>query len=171
MRRLRFSGALGVALLLGTSACVDAEVEMDTASKPEIDREAILAEIDALRDGFEEFVATLDMEMAAPMIAEGAMMVPPAGGGWSDMHAAAAEAGMPVPYAPGLTAEITPIETVVMSEEWVYDFGTSVFTWTPEGADEPVILEDTYLILLRNQGDGWKVWREVASANLPPDVM
>lgn len=165
MKSMRRAAVFGVALL-GISACMQAEVEVE--AEPEIDREAIIAEVYELRDSFEEFIATLDMEMAGPMLAEGAIMVPPAGNGWSDMLAAAAAIG--APYAPGMTAEITPIETVVINEEWVYDFGTSVFTWTPEGADEPVVLEDTYLILLRNQGDGWKVWREVASANLPPEM-
>lgn len=132
-----------------------------------VDEAAVRAEIDRLRDGFEEFVSTLDMTIAEPMIAEGAVMVPPAGNGWNEMLAAGGDA----PYPAGSSIEITPIETVVIDGEWAYEMGTSVFTWTPEGADEPVELRDTYLILLRNQGDGWKIWREVASANMPPDAM
>lgn len=159
-------GAVLGAVLLASSACVSADIEIE--AEPEIDREAILAELNEMRGNFEQFVATLDMEIAGPLMAEGTVMVPPAGGGWSDMLAAAAAIG--APYAPGMTADITPIETVVINEEWAYEFGTSVFTWTPEGASEPVELEDTFLIILRNQGEGWKVWREVASANLPPGM-
>jgi len=54
---------------------------------------------------------------------------------------------------------------------WPCDLGTRVFTWAPKGTDEPVVFEDIDLVLLRDQGDGWQVWREVASANLPPDMM
>ena len=40
--------------------------------------------------------------------------------------------------------------------------------YTPAGASEPRTLNDTYLILFRNAGGGWKVYREVASENAPP---
>jgi ketosteroid isomerase-like protein len=131
-----------------------------------VDEAAVLAEIEELRSGFLEFVSTGDMSVGGPLMADGAMMVPPAGNGWSDMLAAAEGA----PFPAGSSIRMSPRETVVIDGEWAYEFGSSVFTWTPEGG-EPEQLRDTYLILFRNQGDGWKIWREVASANLPPDAM
>ena len=55
-----------------------------------------------------------------------------------------------------------------MSEEWGYEFGTAMTTYTPEGADAERQLRDTYLLLFRNTGSGWKVFREVASSCPPP---
>ena len=73
-----------------------------------------------------------------------------------------------VAAADGARIKIRPIELVALSSEWAYEFGTSTTTYTPPGATEPVKLRDTYLILLRNTGDGWKAYREVASASPPP---
>lgn len=161
-------------LLLGTIswACSPgpslstAQGEGDGEAPEAVDEATVLATIEELRGGFLEFVATGDMSVGGPLMADGAMMVPPAGNGWSEMLASAEGA----PFPAGSSIAMTPRETVVIDGEWAYEFGSSVFTWTPEGG-EPEELRDTYLILFRNQGDGWKIWREVASANLPPDAM
>jgi hypothetical protein len=69
---------------------------------------------------------------------------------------------------PGATIDITPIEIVALSNEWAYEFGTSITTYAPKDAKESRQLRDTYLILLRNTGEGWKAFREVASPRPPP---
>ena len=79
-----------------------------------------------------------------------------------------AAAAKGAPFAPGATIAIKPIEVVALSREWAYEFGTSITTYTPEGAGTAQQLRDTYLVLFRNTGDGWKVYREVASAAPPP---
>ena len=61
---------------------------------------------------------------------------------------------------PGATIAIKPIEVVSLSREWAYEFGTSITTYTPEGADTAQQLRDTYLVLFRNTGDG--------STHVPP---
>jgi hypothetical protein len=78
----------------------------------------------------------------------------------------AAAAGAPFP--PGARIAITPIEVVALSDEWAYEFGTAITTYAPEGEDEARQLRDTYLLLLRNTGSGWKAFREVASSSPPP---
>jgi hypothetical protein len=83
-------------------------------------------------------------------LAESAVMVPPGGPEWDSMFAAASGA----PFPPGATIDITPIEVVALSNEWAYEFGTSITTYTPEDAKESRQLRDTYLILLRNTGEG-----------------
>lgn len=122
------------------------------------------AEIDKLRAAYESAVASGDPSAIAPLLAEGAVMVRPGSPDWNAMAAAAQGA----PFPPGARIVIKPREVVALSAEWAYEFGTSTTTYTPPGASEPVKLHDTYLILLRNTGDGWKAYREVASAAPPP---
>ena len=124
----------------------------------------VRADIDRLRAAYESAVAAGDVSAMVPLLAEGAVMVRPGAADWEAMAAAAAGA----PFPPGARIVIKPVEVVPLSAEWAYEFGTSTTTYMPPGATEPVKLRDTYLILLRNTGDGWKAYREVASASPPP---
>lgn len=124
----------------------------------------VKAEIDQLRAAYEAAVASGDSSAMASLLAEGAVMVHPGAPDWNAMAAAAAGA----PFPPGARIVIRPMEVVALSSEWAYEFGTSTTAYTPPGSDEVVKLRDTYLILLRNTGDGWKAYREVASAAPPP---
>src|SRR5688572_32158524 len=125
---------------------------------------SIKAEIDALRARFEAAVASGVLEQMIPLLADRAVMVQPGAPDWNAMAAAAKGA----PFAPGATIAIKPIEVVALSREWAYEFGTSITTYTPEGTGTAQQLRDTYLVLFRNTDDGWKVYREVASAAPPP---
>jgi ketosteroid isomerase-like protein len=122
------------------------------------------AEIDRLRSAYEAAVASGDVRAFEPLLAEGAVMVRLGSPDWNAMTAAAGGARFP----PGARIEITPIEVMVLSPDWAYEFGTSTTTYTPQGASQPVRLHDTYLILLRSTGDGWKAYRDVASSSPPP---
>jgi ketosteroid isomerase-like protein len=124
----------------------------------------VKADIDRLRAAYESAVASGDVSLMMPLLAEGAVMVHPGAPDWEAMAAAAGGA----PFPPGARIVIKPIEVVPLSAEWAYEFGTSTTTYTPRGASQPVKLHDTYLILLRNTGDGWKAYREVASSSPPP---
>jgi hypothetical protein len=129
-----------------------------------LDPAAFRAEIDKLRAAYEESVANGDSKAMGTLLADGAVMVRPGGREWEAWAAAAGEA----PFPPGTKMTIKPIEVVPLNSEWGYEFGTSVTTYTPSGADQPQELRDTYLILFRNTGDGWKAYREVASSAAPP---
>jgi ketosteroid isomerase-like protein len=129
-----------------------------------VDPSAIRAEIDQLRSEYETAVAKGAPDAIAALLADGAVMVRPGAPDWEAMAAAASGA----PFPPGAKIAITPIEVVALSKEWAYEFGTSVTTYTPDGADKAQQLRDTYLILFRNTGDGWKAYREVASSAPPP---
>jgi ketosteroid isomerase-like protein len=124
---------------------------------------AIRADIDQLRSAYEAAVASGNPQTLTPLLADGAVMVPPGAPDWNAMAAAAKGA----PFPPGATIAIKPLEVVALSREWAYEFGTSITTYTPEGADAPQQLRDTYLVVFRNTGDGWKAYREVASAAAP----
>ena len=125
---------------------------------------SIRTEIDKLRARYEAGVASGSPESLTPLLAQGAVMVQPGAADWNAMAAAAKGA----PFPPGATIAIKPIEVVALSREWAYEFGTSITTYTPEGTTGAQQLRDTYLVLFRNTGDGWKAYREVASAASPP---
>jgi hypothetical protein len=124
----------------------------------------VTGEIDNLRSAFESAVASGRPEALLPLLAEGAVMVHPGSPEWQAMAAAASGA----PFPPDARISIQPIEVVALSENWAYEFGTSVTTYTPPDSNEVIELRDTYLILFRKTKDGWKAYREVASANPPP---
>lgn len=125
---------------------------------------SIKAEIDALRSAYESAVASGNPATLTPLLANGAVMVHPGAPDWNAMAAAAKGA----PFPPGAKIDIRPVEVVALDREWAYEFGSSITTYTPAGSDTPQQLRDTYLVLFRNTGDGWKAYREVASAAPPP---
>lgn len=133
---------------------------MSGTSQPTTFRRAI----DNLRAEYEAAVASGLPNAVTPLLADGAVMVRPGGPDWDAMIANAAGAPFPV----GARIAITPIEVIAMGEEWAYEFGTAITTYTPEGAKEERQLRDTYLLLLRNTGNGWRAFREVASSSPPP---
>jgi ketosteroid isomerase-like protein len=124
----------------------------------------VKAAIDELRLAYETAVASGRVEAIYPLLSEGAVMVHPGAPDWKAMAAAAGEA----PFPAGAKIAINPIEVVALSDEWAYEFGTAITTYTPQGSKETIQLRDTYLLLLRNTGDGWKAYREVASSSPPP---
>lgn len=127
-----------------------------------VDTAAILASIDSLRSAYEQAVAEDDLERLGRMVTEDAVLV------WPGTAAYDSLAAYDTPFPPGATQEINPWETRVLGPDWVYDMGTGTVTWTPEGADEPRTLQDTYLVLLHRTEEGWKVHREVASSRPLP---
>jgi ketosteroid isomerase-like protein len=128
------------------------------------DAAKIRSQIDELRSAYEAAVATGSLQAMTALLADGAVMVRPGGQDWDAMAAAASGA----PFPPGARIAIKPLEVVVLNDEWAYEFGTAVTTYTPDGEDTERRLRDTYLILFRNTGSGWKAFREVASSSPPP---
>jgi len=122
------------------------------------------AEIDKLRSAYEAAVAAGDAGAMSPLLDEDAVLVQPGAPDWAAMAAAAPGS----PFPPGTRIAINPIEVVELSKEWAYEFGTATTTYTPRDSQAAVRLHDTYLVLFRNRGMGWKVYREVASSGPPP---
>jgi ketosteroid isomerase-like protein len=129
-----------------------------------IDPSAFRAEIDKLRSEYETAVASGDSNALNALLADGAVMIRPGGPDWDAMAAAASGA----PFPPGARIAITPIEVVQLNKEWAYEFGTATTTYKREDSDDVSALHDTYLILFRNTGKGWRAYREVASSAPPP---
>lgn len=160
-RRLSIPAGV-LALTIGIAACEAREAPQPSPSGA-VDTVAVMAAIDSLRSSFQNAVATGAYESLGGMMAEGAVMVRPGGPQWDSAFASS-----DLPFPPGATLDIVPIETRVLSDGWAYEFGNTTLRYSPPGAAAPRSLTDTYLILLRNTGDGWKIFREVASSNLPP---
>ena len=135
---------------------------------------AIRAEIDHARARSHEAAVTKGAPDAmAALLADGVVMVRRPVGRTGTLCAAsrAVKKGPIVPFHPVAKITTTPIEVVALSKEWAWrirDFGYG--RYTPDGADKAQQLRDTYLILFRNTGDGWKAYREVASSAGPRPV-
>jgi ketosteroid isomerase-like protein len=167
--------ALGIGMVIAVASMLTACQKTDdttpgATTPPEGSTDAsaqadtIKAEIDKLRSAYEAAVAAGDDSAMSSLLADGAVMVRPGAPDWEAMAAAAP--GRPFP--PGAKIAISPIEVVALSKEWAYEFGTATTTYTPPGSQEAVQLHDTYLLLFRNTGTGWKAYREVASSAPPP---
>lgn len=152
-----------VSILASITACQPGQQQ--PADVAAVDTAAVIAAIDSMRGLYEQSVAAGDVETMGGMFAEGAVMV---GSGadraqWDSLH-------QNIPSG-RVTLDMTPIETMFLSEEWAYFFGTSTATYTPEGATQPRTLRNTHLLLFRNTGGGWKIYRLVASSAPPPDAL
>lgn len=153
-----------VSIMAGIAACQPGEQQ--PADVAAVDTSAFIATIDSMRALYEQSVAAGDLETMGGMFAEGAVMVGAGGAAraqWDSLHQS-------IPSG-RVTLDMTPIETVFLSEEWAYFFGTSTATYTPEGATQPRTLRNTHLLLFRNTGGGWKIYRLVATSAPPPDAL
>ena len=143
------------------AACVDAGASTEAS----VDRDAVIEDINALRGQFETAVAAGDMAAFGAIVTPDAIMTQPGSADWKAMQAIAAGA----PFPQGAEIKIMPFETMVMNAEWAFERGASRVTYPdPESGDE-IVLRDAYLIIFRNEGEGWRVYREVASASEPPE--
>lgn len=154
--RCRSMKAIGVSLILLLGGC--------SPSVPEEKASADTSEIDQVRAQFEAAVASGDPSSLFALVYPDTVFVRPATAEWEAMQRASGEA----PFPQGAVLTITPLETKIFNEEWAYDFGASRLTYPDPATGEEVELRDTYLLILRNTGSGWKPYREVASASPPP---
>ena len=154
---------LAAALVFGTLACQPEGQEQQAA----VDTTQILSTFrDSLPQAFEAAVKAGDFDAQARIYTENALyshpMASPARG--RDSIRALFERVTP----PGATADIQPMDTQILGPDWVADFGTVTFTFTPEGAEEPTSIENTYFALFHRTDEGWKIVREALSSNAPP---
>ena len=159
-------GATVLALALvtfGSTACQPQGQGQQAA----VDTTQILSTFrDTLPQAFEAAVKAGDFDAQARIYTENALYshprVPPVRG--RDSIRALFERVTPL----GATADIRPMDTQILSPNWVADFGTVTFTFTPEGAKEPTSIENTYFALFHRTDEGWKIVWEALSSNAPP---
>lgn len=152
-----------VLVALGSAAC---QPQGQQGQQSAVDTAAIKADLDSVRSAYVEAYNAGDFKTTAdvphPNMIYSPPGRPPIRG--RDSIVAYERASRP----PGATIDLQPIETRVLSGEWVYEIGTSTIRYTPEGADSPRSMEATYLAIFRKTPDGWKTYRESISANGPP---
>lgn len=154
----------GTALLLGAVACQPQTAEQEQAAAT-VDTAAIRAAVDSLRAGFEDAFNAGEYETAASFIHPEMIYSPPGSPPIQGRDSVIAHDRRAFPA--GATIEIAPMDTRILGDEWVYEYGTSTVTFTPEGADQERSIESTYLVIIRNTDDGWQIFRESLSSNGP----
>ena len=150
------AGALALGLGL-VPACASAPPPLDPAAEA--------AEIDRLRADFMTAMAAQDFAALGALSHPDFQQTLPGGPANLEMLAAAGNAPLP----PGYRIDITPRELVVITEDWAYEYGTTVQSYLPDGAEERVEIPNTYLLILKKHDGQWTPYREVASALPPPD--
>lgn len=154
--------------MIGLAGCSTSTENTENADVVEVEEEpldtaAIKAQLDELRNEFMAMVESGNYEPMGRIAHPDFMAFGPNGPLW-DVYKGYATGG---PYPAGAKLVISPMETVIIDETWGYELGTSETTYLPEGAEEAMILHDTYLMLFKNEGNGWQIYREVATAELP----
>lgn len=173
MTMCRKTMALATAGLLATMAACEPRAEQQEvgqeggqAEAAAVDTASIRSALDSVRSAFAEaFTAGEISSVSAllhPEVIYSPAGAPPIRG--RDSVIAYDQRNFP----PGATLEIEPIDTRIIDDEWVFEIGTTTVSFTPEGAEEATSMESTYLVVLRNTGDGWKLYREVAGSNQSP---
>ena len=153
--RLSLRAGLVIAALGLTAACT---------TQPAIDETAEATAIDTLRTNFMAAMAAQDFAALGALSHPDFQQTVPGGPAHLEMLTAAGQG----PFPPGYQLDITPKELVVINEEWAYEYGTTIQSYLPEGADARVEIPNTYLLILRKHDGEWKPYREVASATPPP---
>lgn len=159
--------ALALAVAATLAACQPADRAADEeADTTEAEPATQTAALDSMRTAFEEAVARGDFEAQAAFYTADAILSMPGTGviQGRDSIRAALERTTP----PGATLDIRPLEVRSLGSDWRYELGTGTFTFTPEGSDAEQRATSTYLVLMKRTQDGWRLHREVLSANAPP---
>lgn len=124
---------------------------------------AVQATLDSLRSAYMEAYNAGDFEKTAKVSHPEMIYSPPGHPPIRGRDSVAAHEKKTRP--PGATIDLKPIDTRILSSEWVYEFGTATVTFTPEGADSSRSAKSTYLAIFRKTPDGWKTYRETISTN------
>ncbi len=140
--------------------------EMTEVEEPVVDKEAAKAEIDEVRNNFMAMVESGDYSPMEGMAHPDFTSAGPTGPEWDEFRSHAT-AG---PYPAGAKMVISPMDLTIINDTWAFEMGKTEVTYLPEGAEEAMILHDTYLMIFKNEGDGWKLYREVATNELPAEM-
>jgi len=145
----------------------DDSSEVVEVEEQALDTAAVMAEIDQLRNGFMAMVEGGDYSQMQNMAHPEFMAVGPTGPKWDELRSYAAEGGA---YPVGARLMISPMETTIINDTWAFEMGKSQMNYLPEGASGALILHDTYLMIFKNEGNGWRLYREVATNVLPAEM-
>ena len=149
---------LGIIAILLMLACTPTK-DYNTAEE--------LAKIEETRAGFGKALAEKRYQDTGQFTAEGIISIGPGSSDYGEMYALGQERGT-FPYD---SIKMHPLQTVIVNDTLAYDFGWSeVFFTNNDG--EVVRLDNSFLALLKKEKDGvWRLWREVASTNIPENML
>lgn len=154
---------LAIPLMVG---CQPAE-RGQTGETAALDTAAVRAAIDTLRQDYLEAYNAGDAAALATLYTEDAVFLPadaPPVDGRDSIRA-----HWERELAAGPALEVESHEVIPLSPSWASSGGLYRVTVTPEGAEEPVTVRGSYLLLFRNTGEGWKLFRHSATYDsMPP---
>lgn len=132
-------------------------------SEQPIDTEAELASLEETRTAFMQAISEGRYQDLEKWTDPEIMNIGPASNSWMNMYALGAERGA-FPYD---SISMHPMETVILNDSMAYDFGMSDVFYTDKDG-ETVQLNNSYMALLKKGEDGvWRLYREVASGQIP----
>ncbi|HTP31610.1 MAG TPA: SgcJ/EcaC family oxidoreductase [Candidatus Acidoferrales bacterium] len=152
---------VALALLLTFTGC-------ENAPKPEEtkDLSARIAAVNALRSKYVAAFNANDAAAVAALYADDAIVMP------ANQAVVEGKPAIRSLYdamfkANAVKISITPLETQVATD-WAYDRGTATTTITPKSG-KPIEESGKYLVIVKRQpGDMWQVYREIDNSNSPP---
>lgn len=160
--------ALALAVAAGLAACQPADrAAEEEAARAEDPARTLTAELDSMRTAFEEAVGSGDFEGQAAVYTGDAILAQPGVGIVQGRDSIRSVLRSTTP--PGASLDIRPLELKRIGDDWLYEVGTSILTYTPEGADERQRMRANYIALLKRTPDGWRIHREsISPAGTPP---
>lgn len=165
------TACFAVALLAPVTACQPAGEQQATEGEAgrtaeAVDTAAVMAAIDSVRSAFAEAYTAGEFSRVSPYIHSDVIYSPPGHPPIRGPDSVIAHDWRTIP--PGATFELEPVDTRVVDGEWAFELGTSTVTFTARGGDEETSMRSSYLVVLRNTGDGWQLYREVGGSDRPP---
>lgn len=151
-------------LVLGVVACQPQGERQ--SQQVAVDTSQIRATFDSLRSAFEQAVAEGDYDAQADIFTADAVYSPPMSPPIRGRDSIRPVLERTIP--PEATADVQPMEMRILGPDWVYEFGTTTLSFTPEGADQPRKMTGTYSTLFHRTENGWKATHEAFSSHQPP---
>lgn len=167
----RVTICFAVAVVASMTACQPAGEQQATGGEAgqtaeAVDTASAMAALDSVRSAFVEAYSDGEFSRVSPFVHPEIIYSPAGSPPIRGRDSVIAHDQRNVPS--GATFELEPIDTHVVNDEWAFEIGTSTVTFTPQGADEETSMQSSYLVVLRNTGDGWQLYREVGGSDQPP---
>lgn len=159
-------GAVLASLLAVTTLLACQPAERGGTAGPAVDTASVEAAVDSLRGAFLAAYNAGNAAGLAPLYAADAVFLPanaPPVEGRDSIRAHFDRL-----FSAGPSLKVSPHEVKPLGPDWTTAGGTFRVTTTPEGAEEPTVTKGSYLILLRQTADGWKLFRHVATYDSVP---
>lgn len=169
--RVHAAGAVLTVFLAATIACAPAADEGEPAAgdvvSTEVDVEADMAAIDAMRAAFAAAVGAGDVDGMMVGYTENAVQMPPHE---AELTGKAAIRARNEANAAQYEMQLeNPAEEIIVKGDWAILSGTYVFSGTPKADAEPIQDNGKYMVTWRRQPDGsWLVAHEMWNSDNPP---